>query len=486
MSSKQIRTRIAPSPTGLFNMATARTGLFNYLFAKKHGGAFILRIEDTDRERSTRESEKDILEGFKWLGINPDEGPDIGGEYAPYRQSERAENHAKYLKKLWEDGKIYFCFHTTSELDQEAAKAAEEKKPLVHVCSFREYSLEDQKKLLTDATSHTEHVIRFKTPLGKIIEFDDLIRGKVSFHSDALGDFSIAKDLELPLYNFAVVIDDHEMGITHVIRGEDHISNTPKQLLLLDALEWDKPIYAHSPLILGADRSKMSKRHGATGMLEYKEAGYLPEALINFMVFLGWNPGTNQEIFSLAELEKEFSLEKVQKSGAVFNQEKLDWFNGHYIRQKSSRDLAHLCKAYFPELKLEEYPMFEKIVELEKPRLKKLSELSEKAKFFFILPEYEASLLMWKENSKEETKKALDNAKNILGNLKPEEIQKAHLEKIFFEEASKNFKDKGSLLWPLRAALSGQKASPGPFEIMEILGREESLRRIETALQKVV
>ena len=316
-----VRTRFPPSPTGYLHVGGARTALFNYLFAKKHGGDFVLRIEDTDLERSDPEFETDIFESLAWLGIMADESPEKGGPYAPYRQSERRDSYTPHLKKLLNAGAAFYCSHREAELEAEKKELMRAGKNPVHLCDGRERSRREQERLAEEK----ESIIRFKTPAGQTLRFTDLIRGGITFASDLIGDFSIAKDLRTPLYNFAVAVDDAEMEISHVIRGEDHISNTPKQLLLQEALGLGTPQYAHLPLILGLDRSKLSKRHGATAIREFQDAGYLPEALVNFMALLGWNPGTDQEVFSIAELVAQFDLAKVQKSGAAFNVEKLDW-----------------------------------------------------------------------------------------------------------------------------------------------------------------
>jgi len=317
----EIRVRIAPAPTGFLHIGLARTAFFNYLFAKKYQGIFILRIEDTDRERSKPEYEKDIMEGLKWLGIEWDEGPDIGGDYGPYRQSEKKEIYAKYLKKLLDENKAYHCFCSEEELEAQRQYQLSIGEAPRYSGKCASLPKEVVEKYLTEGKPW---VLRFRIP-GKKIEFEDLIRGKVEFDTSLMGDTVIAKNLFTPLYNFACVIDDFEMQVSHVIRGEDHISNTPKQILLQEALGFPQPKYAHLPLILGPDRTKLSKRHGAISVSEYKREGYLPEALINFMAFLGWNPGGEREIYSLASLIKEFSLEAVQKSGAIFNIKRLDF-----------------------------------------------------------------------------------------------------------------------------------------------------------------
>src|SRR3989344_4124474 len=367
---KQIKVRIAPSPTGYLHIGTARSALFNYLFAKKMGGKFILRIEDTDLERSDPKFEKDIIESLGWLGIEWDEF---------YRQSERIETYAKYLEKLLNEGKAYRCFCAPKQINRGV--------PQIYNGKCRNLSEQELKKNLAEGK---KSIIRFKSPEKKV-RFIDLVRGEVEFDSALIGDFSIAKDLVTPLYNFAVVIDDFEMKISHVIRGEDHISNTPKQILLQEALNFSQPKYAHLPIMLGPDRAKLSKRHGDTSVSDYIQQGYLPEALINFMAFLGWNPGGEKEIYSMGELIKDFSLEKVQKGGAIFNIERLDYLNGVYIRQKSLNELSELCAPYLPKANKE---ILKKAVSLYRERLKKLSEIIELADFFFKdVLEYDKELL---------------------------------------------------------------------------------------------
>jgi len=488
---KKPRVRIAPSPTGPLHIGTARTALFNYLFAKKYGGSFILRIEDTDLERSDPKYEKDILDSLKWFELEWDEF---------YKQSERIENYTKYLKKLFDSGQAFYCYHSEKELEIERKKQLEKKEAPIHICEHY------------DKSQISQHgIIRFRPPKKKII-FNDLIRGKIEFDSSLLGDFSIAKDLKTPLYNFAVVIDDYDTKISHVIRGEDHISNTPKQILLYEALALPMPQFAHVPLILGPDKSKLSKRHGAISISEYKEQGYLPEALINFMALLGWNPGNDRELFSLKELTKEFSLEKIQKSAAVFNIEKLDWFNGCYVRQTPLEKLSELCLPYLiknglikPNFMTEQYPpayggysikeeyiisetkeklkpeKLKKIIGLEQKRMKKLSEVGELTDFFFKEPKYKSDLLKWKNMTKEETQESLNKLGSILSETKEKDFIAKKLEKILMAEAKK-IGDRGKLLWPFRVVLTGRDRSPGPFEIAEILGKEKTIKRIKQAI----
>jgi len=480
---EKIRTRFAPSPTGPFHVGSVRTALFNFLFAKKFNGEFILRIEDTDLERSKPEYEKEIIEGLKWLNIHWDGNP--------YRQSERLDIYAKYLKELLNNGDAFYCFHSKEFLEKEAE--------LAHHCEFKKLPIEDLEKRLEKESA----IIRFKTPPDFGVAFNDLIRGEIRFNSDTLGgDFSLAKaespDKFLPLYNFAVVVDDFEMNITHVIRGEDHIPNTPKQILIHQALKLPMPKYAHLPLILGSDKSKLSKRHGAVSVDEYHKMGYLPETLVNFIAFLGWNPGTDKEFFSLEELIREFDLNKVQKSGAIFNVEKLDWFNGFYLRQLALDELTNRAIPFLIRDGLIDsdfsaqggpasgWEYLKRILTLEQPRLKRLGEIGERVSYFFKIPEYRPELLVWRDMLFKDIVVSLKASLNAIYQISDADFNQKNLERILLKEAerAKN-KDKGRLLWPLRAALTGLEASPGPFEILEILGKKESIKRIEAAIKKL-
>ncbi|HLD70420.1 MAG TPA: glutamate--tRNA ligase [Negativicutes bacterium] len=463
---KKIRLRFPPSPTGLLHIGNARTILFNYLFAKQNGGETVLRIEDTDKERSKLEYVQNIIDELTWLGITWDEGPDVSGAHGPYKQSQRTDIYKKYLEQLLADKKAYFCDCSAEEL--EAKKQDQQGRGLAP-----KYDGKCRDK------NNAEGVIRFKIA-GKKVGFTDIIRGDVEFDMALLGDMVIAKDLDTPLYHFAVVVDDYEMQISHIIRGEDHISNTPKQMLLQEALGFYTPMYAHLPLMLNADKSKMSKRAGDVAVSDYHKNGYLPEALINFMVLLGWNPGTEKEIFSLPELIKEFSLQKVQKSGAVFNVQRLDYLNGWYIRQKSVESLTKLCMPFLPENAKNLPPkQLEKIIAAHQGRMKKLSDITELADFFFVEKlEYDPALLAWGSMTSEEVKKSLQTSMEVLsgiGKWDAASIQEA------LDSAAGTLK--GQTFWPLRIALSGKKASaPGP-EIAEILGKERTLQHIQEAIE---
>jgi len=484
--------RIAPSPTGALHIGTARSALFNYLFAKKNKGKFILRIEDTDKERSELLWTQDIIEGLKWLGIEWDEGPDIGGEFGPYKQSQRLDVYKKYLKQLLEEDKAYYCFCTAEELENKRQEQMSRGLAPKYEGKCAHLSKEETAKNLADKKSS---VIRFRVS-NKKVKFKDLIRKEVEFDAGLFGDMVIAKDLELPLYNFAAAVDDFEMEISHVIRGEDHISNTPKQILLQEALGFSHPQYGHLPLILAPDRSKMSKRYGAVSVGEYKKDGFLPEAMVNFMALLGWNPGTEKEVFSLSQLAKEFSIENVQKSGAIFNIKRLEFLNGLYIREKSIEKLTELCAPYLKNAGLlvagqVSQDKLQKTVEVSKSRMKKISEIVELSDFFFADKlNYDKSLLKWKDMEDKDIKEALLLCDKILSELKIWDIKKIEEALLvgageFNKEKLYPVENKGFLLWPLRVALSGKQFSPSPFEIADILGKEKTLKRIKEAIGKL-
>ena len=511
--AEKIRVRIAPSPTGKFHIGTARAALFNYLYTKKNKGSFVLRIEDTDVKRSSKEFEQDILEGLKWLGLEWDEGPEKEGDFGPYRQSERSDIYKKYIEKLLKEGKAYHCFCPFEELEARREYQASIGQPTVYSGKCRELTQEEVEKNIAEGKPY---ILRFKTPL-KTVSFEDEVRGKIEFDSSLIGDFSLAKGKDAPLYNLAVVIDDYEMGISHVIRGEDHISNTPKQILLQEALGFPQPKYAHLPLVLGTDKSKLSKRHGAVSLSEYRDQGYLPESMINFLALLGWNPGTEKDTFSLKELTEDFSLEKVQKGGAVFNIKKLDYLNGFYIRQKPLKKLAEMCIPYLisaglitPEHEIQKtvprmefmgssgvelskffkvnetgkeigMEVIEKAVSLYQERLRVLSEIPDLIDFFFKEKlDFPKELLFWKQMTPFEIYDSLEWTEKVLEKIPLKDFKKETLEKELIPMAQE-MGDRGKLLWPLRAALTGKKASAGPFEVAELLGKEKTVKRIQEA-----
>ena len=437
-----------------------------------------MRVEDTDIERSRPEFEKDILDGLKWLGLNWDEGP--------YKQSERLNIYEKYAKKLLEENKAYYCFCSEDDLEaQRQDQLARGEAPKYSGRCLNLTKTEVDKNLKEKKPS----TVRFKIEPKKI-KFKDLIRKDVEFDMELVGDIVIAKNLRQPLFALAGVIDDFEMKISHVIRGEEHISNTPKQILMQEALGFPSPEYGHLPMILAPDRSKLSKRHGATALAKYRKEGYLPEAIVNFLAFLGWNPGDEREIYSLASLVKEFSLERVQKSGAVFNIQRLDFLNGFYIRHRSLEKLAELCLPYLIDAALVNknnvnMDFIKKTISLYQERLKKLSEIAELTDFFFRENlEYDKNLLKWNEMAEKEVRESLEKSEKLLSEIKEGEWAKEILQNILMPEAEK-MENKGKLLWPLRAALSGKQASAGPFEIAEVLGKEKTLKRIKDAKENL-
>lgn len=467
--NKKIRVRFAPSPTGHFTAGNARTALFNWLYARRYGGDFLLRIEDTDAERSKKEFEEGILEGLKWLGLSWDE--------KIFRQSERKEGYKKHLKKLLEDGSAYYCFCTKKDLEQEKERQTNLGLAPKYGGKCSQISPDKAKETKKKGV---ESVIRFRMP-DETIRFDDMVRREVEFDGGLIGDFVIAKDEESPLYNFAVVVDDHEMGVTHVIRGEDHISNTPKQIAIQKALGFDEMSFAHLPLIMSPGGGKLSKRELHKSIIDYKNDGYLSEAVFNFLLLIGWHPKEDREVVSREEALKEFSIERVQKSGGVFNEEKLDWYNAYYIRNKPSEELIKDLEPFIPKdwLVDERQNFVCNILEIEKERMKKLTDFTDLASFFFELPEYPAELVLWKDE-KEASIDSLEKVYNFIKKLPDNDFNEKNI-KDFMEKLSGEKGGRGEVYWPIRAALSGRKESPNAIEIMFVLGKKETLKRIEKA-----
>jgi len=475
-----IKTRIAPSPTGNLHIGTARTALFNYLYAKNQQGKFVIRIEDTDIARSTKESEQDIIGGLEWLGLIPDEGVSSKGELGelgPYRQSQRADTYRPYLEALLATGDAYWCNLTNLELDELKTKAEQEQRQFVLRSPYR-----DQKQEPTEKS-----VLRFKVPDTKII-FEDKIKGKIEFDNSLLGDFVIAKSLDYPLYNFVVVIDDELMEITHIIRGDDHIANTPKQILINQALGFKPKQFAHLPLILAPDKSKMSKRFGATSIREYREQGYLPEAMINFLALLGWNEGNDREYYTLGEIIAKFSLKRVQKSGAIFNMQKLDSINAHYIKQLSQEKQLELGREYLVKngFDINQWTdnQLNQIIKLEIQRIKKFADIGREIDFFWRQPEYNTQILAYKSMQTADIITSLEWSQKLLYNIEDTDLQ--NIEHIIKTAIQVDNKQMGEILWPLRVSLSGREKSPSPFEIIAILGKDESILRIKSAISLLV
>lgn len=441
MEQREVIVRIPPSPTGTLHVGTARTALFNFLFAKKNGGKVILRMEDTDSERSKREYEQNIIDGLTWLGITWD-------NTTVYRQSERVDIYKTYLEKMIADGVAFISQETAEE-----GKRGE--------------------------------VIRFKNP-NKTVIFSDVVRGEISFDTTELGNFVIAKSLEEPLYHLAVVVDDYDMGITHIIRGEDHISNTPRQILLQEAIGAPRPVYAHLPLLLGEDRSKLSKRHGAKSINQFKEEGFIPEAIRNYLAFLGWNPGTAKEFFTLNELTQSFSLENVQKGGAVFSETKLRWFNREYLKKLPESELLEVLHTRLKPLgaSLEQSKALLPIITDRIEVFNDIDTLIQEGEldFFFTAPEYETRSLLWKKSDDlQEMKLHLEKIQELIKEARSFSIEEIKSTVWDYATAA----GRGNVLWPFRYALSGRDKSPDPFEIANILGKEETLARIATAITRI-
>lgn len=480
MSKKQqkVVTRFAPSPTGEPHLGNIRTALFSWLYARHYGGEFILRIEDTDQDRIVPGSLEKIKQALEWLGLNWD-------QY--FEQSKRLKIYQKYANQLLGQGSAYRCFCTSKRLEKMRQEQIAARQPPRYDKKCLNLTKSEIDALMK---RKTPYVIRFKIPEQGSVVFNDLVRGKIIFQNQELDDQIILKSDGFPTYHLAAVVDDHSMRVSHVIRGEEWLSSTPKHILMYQALKWQPPKFAHLPMILDPDKSKLSKRHGAVSINYYQEQGYLPEAMNNFLALLGWNPGTNQEIFSLQELIKDFSLKRVQKAGAIFNPDRLNWYNKAYIRQLSIAELTKKCLPYLrttglisvkkPNLDLR------KIINLEQGRLTTLRDIIELTDYFFKEKlTYKKDLLLWKKMSLSQVKKALKTAKKTILNIKSTEFSTKNLEKALLFAAQAFSGDRGEVLWPLRAALSGKKKSPPPFDIAAILGKQKTLKRIQQALDKI-
>ncbi len=472
----KVRTRFAPSPTGYMHIGNLRTALYEYLISKSQGGDFILRIEDTDRSRFVEGAEAVIYNTLKMVGLNHDEGPDIGGNYGPYRQSERKGEYLTYAKELVEKGAAYYCFCDKNETEENISG---------HKDKCRDLPPEEVQKNLADGKSY---VIRQKMPTEGKTTFKDMVFGEVTIDNKELEDQILIKSDGFPTYNFANVVDDHEMEITHVVRGCEYLSSTPKYNLLYESLGWEIPTYIHLPLIMGQNEdgtvSKLSKRHGAVSFEDLVKKGYLPEAIVNYIAFLGWCPDSNQEIFSLSELTKIFTAERISKSPAVFDYKKLDWFNSEYMKLKTDEEFSSLACPYISEIV--KNCDCKKIAKLLKTRISKFSDIPELIDFFETLPNYDINMF---ENKKSKTN--LEISKNVLEkilpeleNLDPWTYETIH--DLLINFAKTNEMKNGTVMWPVRIAVSGKAMTPGgAVEILEILGKEESLKRIKNALSKL-
>jgi len=486
--NKSVRVRYAPSPTGYPHVGNIRTALFNWLFARHHGGSFIVRIEDTDVTRKVKGAVKAILDGLRWLGLDWDEGPEVGGKYGPYIQSQRLEIYREAAEHLISQGDAYYCYCSPQRLEQMRAEQVRRKQPPGYDRYCRNLSLEE---LAQREAEGITPVVRFKTPLGGQAGFNDLIRGEVVFENSTLDDLVLLKSDGYPTYHLANVVDDHQMEITHVIRAEEWLSSTPRHVLLYEALGYEPPQFAHMPMLLGTDRSKLSKRHGAVAVNEFLKQGYLPEAMLNFLALLGWSLDDKTEILSRQELIDNFSLERVSRTAAIFNQDKLDWMNGVYIRSLSLEDftqrvLPFLDRGLPAEVKRPlstEY--VRQIMPLVQERARTLAEVAELARFFFIDDklDYDTNLLMGKDMSRESATRALEVARQRLGKL--EVFDTESLEALLRPLAVELGLKTGQLFGTLRIATTGRTAAPPLFQTMAVLTKERCLRRIEAALARL-
>lgn len=464
-----VRVRFAPSPTGYLHIGGARTALFNWLFARHNKGTFILRIEDTDRSRSTEDYIEAIIDGMRWLGLDWDEGP--------YRQTDRMEIYKGYVQRLLDEGKAYYCYCTPEELEARRQKAMKEGRGIIKY---------DRRCLgLKNPPADRAPVVRFKMPEAGTTIIDDIIKGKVSYPNEQLDDLIIMRSDGTPTYNFVVVVDDVEMGITHVIRGDDHLNNTPKQIHIYRALDFELPKFAHIPMILGPDKTRLSKRHGATSVQAYREMGYLPEAMVNYLVRLGWSYG-DQEIFTKEELIEKFSLEGVAKTAAVFNPEKLLWLNSQYIMNTPTERLVDLVVPFLRKEGLitdENMPdraWLTKAVESYKQRAKTLSEFARSMRYYF------TEDVQYDEKAKNKflNEKYLPYLKDIKEGIEGlSEFTEDALERLFNEVVERHQTKLRHVAQPVRVALTGSTASPGIFEVIEIIGKDRTLRRLQRAIE---
>lgn len=462
----QMILRFAPSPTGFLHIGGARTALFNWLLARHKGGKFILRIEDTDQVRSTKESIDAILEGMTWLGLDWDEGP--------IYQTDRMTLYREHAERLIREGKAYYCYCTPEELEEKRQRALQEK---------RKPKYDGRCRTLEGPIPGRTPAIRFKAPQEGKTVLPDLIKGTVEFDNAEMDDLVILRSDGWPTYNFSVVVDDATMGITHVIRGDDHVNNTPRQILLYQAFGYPLPEFAHVPMILGADKARLSKRHGATSVMAYKDMGYLPQALVNYLVRLGWSHG-DQEVFTQEELIRNFSLENVGKSAAVFNQEKLNWLNGLYIRRENPETLAQLLLPFLEGkgLKPRNRNWLVELVKTLQERSKTLVEMADMAEFYF-RDDFQTDEKAEKKHLTPLIKEPLEILISRLGSTP--EVDEKGLEEIFQEIVTRKNIKLGAIAQAVRVALTGKSVSPGIYEVMRILGKEEVLKRLSRAIKKL-
>jgi len=483
MADKKVRVRFAPSPTGYLHVGGARSALFNYLFARRHGGDFLLRIEDTDRTRFVEGALAEIYDSLRWLGLDWDEGPQAGGPCGPYVQSERLDIYNNMAERLIAAGHAYRCFCTPERLAE--VRAAQEKSGGATGYDRKCRGLPAE-EIENNIKNGAPCVIRLKIPAGRAVAFDDIIRGRIEYQSDVLDDLVLIKADKFPTYHLANVVDDHEMGITHVLRGDEWIASTPRHVLLYEAFGWEPPKFAHLPVILAPDGGKLSKRKGAASVMDYKRAGFLPEALFNFLALLGWAPGGDREIMSIEEMTAAFSLEHVSPKASVFDEKKLEWMNGQYMAQCPSKTLAGEVAPIWKERgwllddTAESYIL--QVIDLLKARSRRVTELADSASYFFTDPaEYEE-----KAAKKHFNGEAAERLRFIAKKLEEiNDFTHAKLEEAYRAVSENQGVNVSSFIHPTRLAISGTSAGPGLFEMMEVIGKDRVIKRILAAVDVI-
>jgi len=477
---KKVRVRFAPSPTGYLHVGGARSALFNFLFARRMGGDFLLRIEDTDRTRFVEDALTEIYDSLKWLGLDWDEGPVVGGGYGPYVQSERLDIYGRMAEQLINSGHAYRCFCTPERLAE--VRTAQEKSggATGYDRRCRNLSVDEINKNLKDGVPY---VIRLKIPEGRTVAFDDMIRGRIEYKSEALDDLVLIKADKFPTYHMANVVDDHEMAITHVLRGDEWIASTPRHVLLYEAFGWDPPFFAHLPVILSPDGGKLSKRKGAASVMDYKRGGILPEALFNFLALLGWAPGDDREKMSVEDIIAAFSLEHVSPKAAVLDEKKLEWMNGQYLAERPSETLVDDVVSMWKEKGWidggvnTDYAI--KVIDLLKVRSRRVTDLADSASYFFVDPvDYEEKAA--KKHFGPEAKERLGLITKIINGI--DDFTHENIDKAYHSVAETQNIQLSALIHPTRLAISGVSAGPGLFEMMEVVGKETVLRRIDKAV----
>ena len=490
-TSYSVRVRFAPSPTGLLHIGGLRTALYNYLFARKHGGTFLLRIEDTDQERHVEGAEDDILQSLEWAGLSYDEGPDRSGPYRPYYQSQRSDLYRKYADQLVEEGHAYYAFDTPEELEAMRERLQEQGSSSPKYDAVTRREMQNSLTLSEDEVQERldrgdPHVIRMKVPAQETIKFEDLVHGWISISTEKLDDQVLIKSEGLPTYHLANVVDDHHMEISHVIRGEEWISSTPKHMLLYRYLQWEPPAMAHLPLILSPQGGKLSKRDAEeldipVWVKEYRETGYEPEALLNFLAFLGWNPGDERELFSVEELIETFSIDRVGSSGVQFDRDKLDWFNQKHIQQMEPAELARRARPHLEERGYEaddEY--LEEVAGLVQDRIEFVSEMATENGFFFEAPasyNEKGVKKRWKDDSAELLRTYADRLEEA------DDFTAQTVEQVLRDLADEHDVGAGRIIHPTRLAVSGRHFGPSLFAMMDVLGKDRCLRRMRRATE---